>query len=198
MIRARTIRRAAALCVALALGGCIGTTPEDAARARLPRGDGRDEGEDDDDGPEHRPGQPCLVCHTGGLTGDSPAFAIAGTIVASAGGRGVNGALVAMVDNAGHFFCAATNRAGNFMVEVDDGLSAPRQRDDGRLKIPWAPVFPVTVIKVSRSTCDVGAPLALGERTMASLVNRDGSCASCHGPEATARSVGPIVLGDGT
>lgn len=193
-MRRSVIHGATVLCLVVGLGGCIGTTPEQAARERLPRG-----GDDDDEGgPEHRPGQPCLVCHTGGLTGTQPAFAIAGTIVGSAGGGGVRDAHVVLIDNAGHLFCAATNRAGNFMIEVDDTLTAPQQRDRGRLKIPWEPVFPVTVIKVSRSTCDVSGPLAPGERTMASLVNREGSCAACHGPDANARSVGPIVVEDGT
>ena len=83
---------------------------------------------------------------------------------------GLSGAEVVMIDKAGHEFHALTNRAGNFMVSVDGSLAAPAQRNEGRLRIPWKPVFPV---KVSVNKDGV-------VKDMETLIWRDGSCAGCH------------------
>lgn len=153
---------------ALALAGCIGTTPEDAERRALP---------DDEDGePEHRPGQPCLLCHD---------FAIAGTVYYRASDRtGFEGAEVDIEDAAGNRFVALTNRAGNFIVEVRGGLSAPEQRSRGRLDVPWEPEFPLSIAVRSGGV----------EQVMESLAWREGSCAGCHGPTVEADSAGPIYI----
>ncbi len=174
--------------LALLLAACLGTSPEDEARRALgpeppgfcdEGGTDHDDGEEDEDEgcAEHRPGQPCLVCHDD--------FAIAGTVFLRAGdGVGVEGADVLIADDRGHLFAARTNRTGNFMVEVDGDLRAPRQRERGRLSIPWKPVFPLQVAVRHGELLQV----------MESRVHREGSCGACHTEEAGAASAGPVYV----
>lgn len=153
---------------AIALAGCLGTTPEDAERDALP--------DDEDGNPEHRPGQPCLLCHD---------FAIAGTVYRRASDRtGLEGAEVDVEDDAGHKFVALTNRAGNFIVRVEGDGPSPRQRSRGQLDIPFKPVFPLSIVVRAGGV----------EATMESLAWRQGSCAGCHGPTVEADSAGKIYV----
>ncbi|MCC6993982.1 MAG: hypothetical protein IT370_05075 [Deltaproteobacteria bacterium] len=147
------------------VGGCIGDSPEDQQAAAL--------GNQRDGDPEHRPGQPCLACHSTEYSPGGGAFVLAGTIYMRAGdpdSAGVEGAEVIMKDKAGHQFTALTNRTGNFMVTVDSALDAPSQRARGRLRIPWQPVFPV----------EVSVGIDGVEKDMETLIWREGSCAGCH------------------
>jgi hypothetical protein len=102
---------------------------------------------------EHRPGQPCLACHTD-YQGAAPKLAVGGTIYAIGPGgvaKAAAGVLVSINDSAGDSRSACTNSAGNFFIEQED----------------WAEVaFPLKV--------------RVGPRAMRSLIGRDGSCASCH------------------
>lgn len=124
----------------------------------------------DDLGPEvgepsatHRPGQPCLVCHSN-YEGASPAFAVAGTVFMKntdgtiGPAAGVN---VIISDSASGLRKACTNAAGNFFVQRDD----------------WVDItFPLNA--------------QAGNRGMTSLIGRDGSCASCHKlPNATSEDM---------
>ncbi|MGE3633660.1 MAG: hypothetical protein AB7P00_27410 [Sandaracinaceae bacterium] len=149
--------------VTLAIGavGCIGMTPDDRARAALPD-DGVEEG------PLHRAGQPCLLCHSS-RGGTGPYFRVAGTVYATDGVTGVAGVEVTLVDVTGSVHVATTNQVGNFMVEEDE----------------WAPVFPLI------------ADLFDGDNRigMRSPISREGGCAFCHGHELTASSVGPVEIG---
>ncbi len=121
----------------------------------------------DDLGPEegtpsatHRPGQPCIVCHST-YEGAAPAFAVAGTVFT----KGPDGALVPAAgvkilisDSAAGLRKACTNAAGNFFVNKEDWLEI---------------TYPLSA--------------QAGNRGMASLIGRDGSCASCHKlPDATS------------
>lgn len=153
---------------AIALAGCLGTSPEDAERSALP---------DDEDGdPEHRPGQPCLLCHD---------FSIAGTVYFRASDRtGIEGAEVDVEDAAGNRFVGLTNAAGNFIVEVRGSGSEPVQRSRGQLDIPFEPVFPLSVTVRARGE----------EAVMESLAWREGSCAGCHRPDVAADSPGPVFV----
>lgn len=151
--------------MATAMVACIGQSPEERARA--------DQGPGEDGDEEHRPGQPCLVCHGAAYHPGNDVFVLAGTVyptVDAPDDRGLEGVEVSFIDDAGHEFFALTNRVGNFMVEVRSGLEAPQQRARGRLRIPWEPVFPVSVAVLYQSE-DV---------SMESLIWRDGSCAACH------------------
>ena len=108
----------------------------------------------------HRPGQPCLVCHSA-YEGAAPAFAVAGTVftqdkdgkLGPAAGLSVN-----IFDSAAGLRKACTNAAGNFFVSRDD----------------WEDItFPLNA--------------QAGNRGMTSLIGRDGSCGSCHKlPSATS------------
>lgn len=161
------------LAACLVLAGCLGTSPEDAERDALgPYGD------DDDGDPEHRPGQPCLVCH-----GE---FVIAGTVFLYATDEvGIGGAVVDVTDAEGRTFSAPTNRTGNFMVSVKGGISGPQLSRRGNLLIPWQPAYPLRV-RVRRNGID---------RDMESWVWREGACAGCHvGSADTAESVARVYL----
>jgi hypothetical protein len=126
-------------------------------------------------GPEHRPGQPCIVCHDGAL-GDPPAFTVAGTIYEKPSSKvGLQGATVTLVDSTGsQYVSPPTNDAGNFYATPND----------------WNPTFPITTVSVTGSA---GIP------TMKSAIGRNGSCASCHFNPAGPTSAGQvcIVLDDG-
>jgi hypothetical protein len=117
----------------------------------------------DDLGPEtgtpgatHRPGQPCLACHSS-YAGTAPQMVFGGTIYVLDDKDAIvpaAGVPVSVFDSAGTSKKACTNPAGNFFLE----------------KEAWKDVaFPLTV--------QVGTP---GSSSMSSLIGRDGSCASCH------------------
>ena len=114
----------------------------------------------DDLGPEqgtpsatHRPGQPCLVCHSN-YEGAAPAFAVAGTVYDQTDAGAIVPAVgvgVKVFDSASGLRKACTNAAGNFFVKRED----------------WVDVtFPLNA--------------QAGAHGMSSLIGRDGSCASCH------------------
>lgn len=102
----------------------------------------------------HRPGQPCLACHT--TYGKAqPALAVGGTLYALDIANNeivpAKNILVTLFDSKGGSRKTCSNKAGNFYVAADK----------------WEDItFPIT-------------PVA-GGITMRSLVGRDGSCASCH------------------
>jgi mono/diheme cytochrome c family protein len=103
----------------------------------------------------HRPGQPCLVCHTS-YEGASPELALGGTLFkldanAPGGIAPAPGILVTVFDSTGDSRPACTNVAGNFHIPKEN----------------WADLtFPLKV--------------RAGKKTMKSIIGRDGSCASCH------------------
>lgn len=120
------------------------------------------------EGPMHRAGQPCLTCHDG-KDDAVREFSVAGTIYAFPIGEEVAvDATVELRDAAGKTYRVATNCAGNFFVEPAD----------------FAPTFPVWVSLASDDY----------RIRMDSPMRRDGSCGSCHGSEATRRSVERVHL----
>ena len=105
----------------------------------------------------HRPGQPCLACHSK-YGGAKPEMAVAGTIYSLdpmtktiAPAKNIRVFIRDSSANSGTTRRACTNSAGNFFVAKENWLDI---------------VYPLT-------------PTA-GGITMQSLVGRDGSCASCH------------------
>jgi mono/diheme cytochrome c family protein len=162
----------------LLLGACIGTSPEEAAREA--------QGDEEDGDEEHRPGQPCLVCHGVDYSPGGPVFAVAGTVYLRASdAEGIGGALVEVTDARGRQFRAPTNRVGNFMVEVKPGLSSPQLTRRGRLRIGYEPEYPLS-IRIERGDL---------VQEMESFAWRDGSCAGCHlGVDDTADSVPRVFL----
>lgn len=112
---------------------------------------------------EHRPGQPCLHCHTKGGPAKT-AFAIAGTIYETdqPGSKGADGIFVQFVDSAGGAprEIPQTGPSGNFYVPLQD----------------WPDLkYPVRVGLYE----DLSGPPTV---VMKSLINREGSCNFCHRP----------------
>jgi hypothetical protein len=121
-------------------------------------------------GAEHRPGQPCLVCHSEGGPASSKAFAMAGTVYATnePGAEGAEGITIGLVDSTGGAPAAfpSTGPSGNFYIPIADWPI-------GKLK------FPVRVALYKEDdNGGLGAPLIV----MKSLIGREGSCNYCHRP----------------
>lgn len=108
-------------------------------------------------GPEHRAGQPCVLCHSAGGPASKAPFVIAGTVYEGAkSATGLENVTVSIVDSVGGRRQALTNAAGNFFITEADW------RD---LAFP----FKVAVQKGKDQPTQ-----------MSSLVNREGSCNFCH------------------
>ncbi len=120
-------------------------------------------------GPLHRPGQPCLVCHSG----KGPAaleFSLAGTVYKYLeSGEPMANAVVQFVDKAGQRTFTGTNCAGNFFVQRAD----------------FDPVFPVWTRVVFGGFPDAD---------MSTPIFREGSCAHCHSDPPGEASAGRIYI----
>ncbi len=117
-------------------------------------------------GAEHRPGQPCLLCHSEGGPAEKKAFAIAGTVYATnaVGAPGAEGRGVQFVDakGGGPRRIPEAGPSGNFYVPLAD----------------WPDIaFPIRVALYEDDTGG-GRPI----QTMKSLISREGSCNFCHRP----------------
>jgi hypothetical protein len=119
-------------------------------------------------GPDHRPGQPCLVCH--GSEGPAKSsFSVAGTVDAvEKQSAPAVGATVQIEDIDGVVFLSPTNMAGNFYI----------------LSSQWQPTFPIQM------------QVSLGPVTaqMLTHVGREGSCATCHQGTPGPASPGPVYV----
>jgi hypothetical protein len=136
----------------------------------------------------HRPGQPCVDCHSK-RGGNSPSFSVAGTVFwgtcnvlkeeegnaqvveAKCNRVGVRDAEVRFVFGSGGTKCVVTNCAGNFFLpetEVD---------------------FPF-LVSVSKRTPNG----TIYESKMTGHVSRDGSCAGCHDNPRREDSPGQVYL----
>jgi hypothetical protein len=166
--------------------GCLGSTTREEERAALGDTDHHVlvDGRWEEPGPLHRPGQPCLVCHSGAHPAEGTSFEVAGTIYERATDRyGVAGVLVTLEDAEGPYAQVVTNRTGNFMVarEGDDDES-----DEGMVMVRRAFVPPLRVT-IARDAV---------ERSMRSFVWREGSCSHCHRADEAVDSPGRVVLED--
>lgn len=130
-----------------------------------------------DEGPFHRPGQPCVLCHSA-YGGASPEMAIGGTIFGqpTLGDEQpipVLGAKITLVDAFGikNPKPVITNCMGNFWIPKED----------------WDPGFPLAV--------DIECPSPGSKRLMSSRISRDGSCARCHDGPPSQGSPGWVVCG---
>ncbi len=127
------------------------------------------------EGPYHRAGQPCTVCHSS----EGPArtvFALAGTVFSASSTSstqpnlvGVDQASVGVVDDNGGEYLATTNCVGNFFFSPDS----------------FNPAFPI-LVNVSKEGAGVVA--------MIGHIGRDASCASCHVDPPTTSSPGHVFL----
>jgi hypothetical protein len=174
--RRRSAFAPALLVLVLVLVGCIGTSPEDKARQDL----GPDPGSYRN-GPNHRAGFACTVCH--GVSA-SPGFPLAGTIYADpAGKNGVAGATITVRDAKGREVTATSNQVGNFFFVLGQGTG--RGNNQGESQLTTALVYPLSV--------RVGA--GGQEQRMRGLIWREQSCAACHHGQASANSDGVVFAG---
>ncbi len=166
--------KAAQLAILLALPGCWPSLEEEAARDLGP--------EVGDEGPTHRPGQPCLACHGERYAPGEEIFVLAGTVYERPTDTlGLRGAEVIMTDADDRRFTVLTNQTGNFMVSVDD---EQEEAEEGWLVIPFEPTFPVRV-SVRRGAT---------ETLMRNVIGREGSCAACHTDPPGATSNGKVFV----
>lgn len=106
----------------------------------------------------HRPGQPCVLCHREDGPASSSPFSVAGTVYETRGSdAGAARVDVHLVSGGGSEFWAVTNGAGNFYVR----------------KTQWDPVFPLARIEIGRVVDG-------GSKKMRTFVGREPSCAGCH------------------
>ncbi len=122
----------------------------------------------------HRPGQPCLVCHSRtGPASDSP-FAVAGTIFYGPfKPRPVEGAWVRLIDADGNRVCKRTNCNGNFIfLDKDFG--------DDKFQGRPGPTFPL-LVSVQKVIDPAKDPLGKTP-SMNGHIGREGSCSACHKP----------------
>jgi hypothetical protein len=122
-------------------------------------------------GPLHRPGQPCVLCHS--QAGGESVFSLAGTVYVDATSlKPIDDVRVLIVDARSRRFVATTNCAGNFLVRDTD----------------FVPDFPVWL------------GLQRGEtvRDMDTPVYREGSCAGCHVDPKSPSSAGHVFLIEAT
>jgi hypothetical protein len=121
-------------------------------------------------GPAHRPGQPCLACHTDGGRAQ-PAFAIAGTTYRERDAPNVLGHVtVTLSDADGKTLQTRSNCAGNFyLLPQEVAMREP---------------FWVTLVFNGRSI------------DMESPVYREGSCAGCHSQPVAPSSAGVVFMTD--
>lgn len=121
-------------------------------------------------GPDHRPGQPCVLCHSDGGPADDAPFAVGGTIYESdkAGASGASGVEVRFIDARGRAPAdkVVTSESGNFFVPAS----------------AWNVAFPFRVALFKNGTQTA---------VMTSTVNREGSCNYCHRPANVPSSLPP-------
>jgi hypothetical protein len=158
----RVIALAIVSMAATVTGSCVDPVHDQEVDALGPETSGIPEG------PFHRAGQPCLVCH-GGIGPAKTKFGIAGTVFAGpVCKQGVNNAEVLLIDSIHTPEQLTTNCVGNFYFPDD----------------PSFPTFPVAAW--------VAVPPTL--RQMTSHIAREGSCGKCHADPPSASSPGHIFL----
>lgn len=119
------------------------------------------------EGPTHRPGQPCLVCHGG--DGPGPDFAMAGTVYEKLGTAtpSVNTEVV-LTDATGSTHTEKTNSVGNFYIQANR----------------WTPTYPVSVL-VQRDGV---------KQNMLTRIGRQTACATCHKSGGSSTTVAAVYL----
>jgi hypothetical protein len=118
-------------------------------------------------GPLHRPGQPCVLCHSS--RGGESELSLAGTVYVDALSlTPIEDVEVHIVDAEERRFVALTNCAGNFFIRPEE----------------FEPRFPIW-IGLERGTI---------VRDMATPIYREGSCAACHSDPKNLSSAGHVFL----
>ena len=128
-------------------------------------------------GQYHRPGQPCLVCHSD-YGGEEPTLSVGGTLFHLGDGEDpyMVGAeyVVRLFDSEGVSFDAPVNACGNFLVKQSD----------------FNPAYPMRATLFAFANGSVGAQV----QVMQSRIGREGSCARCHIHDASPYSPGVVYV----
>ncbi len=148
-VSARIVIAAFAIAVGAVSASCTDPVLDDAVEAQ------GNETENIPQGPLHRAGQRCIVCHQpNGEASESP-FTLAGTVFAQPKRQvGVEGAEVRLTDADGTKHITKTNCVGNFFVKASE----------------WEPKFPI-LVEVAKGGV---------RRSMRSPIGREADCAGCH------------------
>lgn len=161
----RTFVLAGALAT-LTAAGCSDPVVDDAIDALGPEAPGVPQG------PLHRAGQPCVLCHSSGGPGELE-MSFGGTVYQYPGDpRPLAGAFVDFIDSKGATYTTGTNCAGNFFVQPAD----------------YSPHFPVWI-----TLRYGGIPVE-----MSSPIFREGSCAACHVEPKGVDSAGQVYFAPDT
>lgn len=119
-------------------------------------------------GPNHRAGQPCLVCHDGSTAAE---FSIAGTLFVTSTARSpLVGGVVILRDRDGVERTTTANCVGNFYIPAGD----------------YTPKYP---LQVRVSYGDKNVP-------MKSSIHREGACGACHSDPVGPTSPGHVYFDD--
>jgi mono/diheme cytochrome c family protein len=171
-MRTTTRARLLAFAVSAALAGC-GDPYRDRLIDNLPAEDPAFA-----PGELHRPGQPCVACHSS--YGGAPEFAVGGTLFAATKVDEVpamlSGYTVRVHDSEGRARDALSNGCGNFFIRRDD----------------WDPAFPLLVEILAG---DPAGPTPLVPvSSMGSRIAREGSCGGCHIGRPSPISPGIVAI----
>jgi hypothetical protein len=141
--------------------------------------------ETEEPGPRHRPGQPCLYCHstTQGDGRGELMFDLAGTVYKNRSDTSGAPDVEITIENAdGTLIRVTSNRAGNFALISEPGLTQPIETDEGIWRVPGPLVFPL------HATVRLGGL----ELHMRNAIQRERSCSVCHATHPGAASNGHI------
>lgn len=142
------MKRTFLLALVMVVAACMDPVHSDQVDALGPEVKGVEEG------PYHRPGQPCNACHASAGPG-GPEFSVAGTVYARIDSdEPAVGATVTVTDVKGDKRSLGTNEVGNFYIS----------------KKAWDPVFPLSV-EVSYEGVT---------KQMLTKIRRDAGCGLCH------------------
>lgn len=144
------------------------------------------------EGPFHRPGQPCVLCHSPYY--GAPEFAVGGTVFADQKGssfKTVEDVQVVLTDSIGETRTLTTNCIGNFYIRKDDW--------DPQFPLAAEIRYPVYDEATGQPKLDSQGQVVRKVKAMGSYISRDGSCAHCHtlyGHGATTDAAGTPLYYD--
>lgn len=129
----------------------------------------------------HRPGQPCVACHSE-YEGAKPNISIGGTLFTDPEREDgemqlVPNHTIRIIDSQGKILDRTTNRCGNFFWTKEE----------------FDPAYPVRAELYGPGPDDTLVPI----NVMSSRIGRDGSCGACHSNPASTLSPGVVFVPDG-
>ncbi len=173
MARRSRTRRLEVACALLLVGLGCGDPYRDRLLDGLP-----DEDPKFRPGELHRPGQPCLACHSD--YGGAPEFSLGGTIFSGSEPTEtpslLGGYTVRVYDSEGQTRDLLSNSCGNFYIRRAD----------------WDPAFPLRAELYEDNPAKPGKLIQV--TVMSSRIAREGSCAGCHVGHRSPLSPGAVYV----